>query len=204
MYCSACGAQIAEALNFCSRCGTPSERNFTSEPDPARRTLVIGASVIGVVGLMVLMPLMRTLLQSRLETPAVVMILLAYLVTLMIMFSVTMGMAWRSSGASGPGRGRQKKTDDTPDAVYRPPASFRAIDTAQLHPGEPGFGSVTDSTTRMKAELPTADARSAYSPPHAAIPPPSITNPLDEFREPASVTESTTRTLGKVSIERNK
>lgn len=32
--------------------------------------------------------------------------------------------------------------------------------------------------------------------------PPSITNPLEEFRQPHSVTDSTTRTLDKVPIER--
>lgn len=32
--------------------------------------------------------------------------------------------------------------------------------------------------------------------------PPSITNPLEEFRQPPSVTDSTTRTLDKVPVER--
>jgi|GEM_PF-1827626 len=155
MYCSNCAAQIADGLNYCSRCGTPSERNLPPVADPIRRQLIIGASAIGVIGLMVLMPLLRTLLQSRLETPAVVMFLLAYLVTLVLMFSVMMTMAWKFSATTAV----KKKRSDEPDE-YRPPVTFRGVNTSQLPGGEPGFGSVTEPTTRTLDEVPIERKRS--------------------------------------------
>ena len=151
MYCSNCAAQIADGLNYCSRCGTPSERTLLPVSDPARRPLIIGASVIGAIGLMALLPLLRTLLLSRLETPAVVAIVLMYLITLILMFAVMMGMAWRFSASTAV---KKKKSREPAADEYKAPAAFRGINTAQLEePRDLGIGSVTESTTRTLDEI---------------------------------------------------
>ena len=60
---------------------------------------------------------------------------------------------------------------------------------------------------RQVSKLIDADLRTRALPPRMTPPlvqlPPRSTNPLDEFREPASVTDHTTRTLNEVLIEKN-
>jgi len=55
----------------------------------------------------------------------------------------------------------------------------------------------------IDAELGTRDLPSSRKSAPAVQLPPRSTNQLDEFREPASVTDHTTRTLEKVPIDRN-
>jgi len=59
---------------------------------------------------------------------------------------------------------------------------------------------------RQVSKLIDADLRTRELPPRSTSPlvqlPPRSTNQLDEFREPASVTEHTTRTLNEVLIEK--
>src|SRR4051794_38073040 len=107
MFCSNCGKSIPRNLNYCSGCGIPTDKAPSDVGTP--RLFVRSGTIIVIVGLVAFFALLRTLLRSQLETGAIVVITLAYLATIVLMFSVTMGMAWKQ--ISVPGR-RKKKKDD--------------------------------------------------------------------------------------------
>lgn len=143
MYCSNCGKDIPDALNYCNVCGAPTNNTVATGDVKLPRVFAIGATFFAVIGIAAIFPLLNMLLSSRLDTAAVGMFVLMYLVAVLLISGMMIGMTWKFSSA-GSRKDRPKKQDDQ----YRPPASFRGMNTAQLHPGDPGFGSVTDSTTR--------------------------------------------------------
>ena len=112
--------------------------------------LGIGAVFIGIVGLICFIPLLQALLRSTLDTAAVIVILVAYLLTVLAMFTVLVGHVWKNSGDI------RVKTNQPSDGFGGADA-FRAINTAQLT--EPTFqpASVTEHTTRTLDKVPTSD-----------------------------------------------
>ena len=144
MYCSACGTQLLSDLNFCSRCWAATERNHSASASV--RPFAIGATVIGFVGLGAFIPFFRMLLNSSLDPTAMAVFAFGYLVTLLIMFGSMMSMARKLAGARSHRETRRSRNrqEEPPPA----PVSFREVNTSQLYPGDPGIGSVTDSTTR--------------------------------------------------------
>lgn len=148
MYCSNCGKEIPDALNYCNLCGAPTHNGQSAVDPKLPRTFAIGAGVFAVLGIGSLFPLMRMLLDSRLDPPSIGLFIMMYLITVLLIFGVLVGMSWRLASPSRRKENRKKKDDE-----YRPPASFRGVNTAQLHPGDPTFGSVTDSTTRTLDEV---------------------------------------------------
>jgi hypothetical protein len=86
----------------------------------------------------------------RLDMPATVFILVAYLSALISITAMFMGFAWWHT------RGRRDRSTRHDDAGndYARPGAFRGPNTNQL--GEPTYqpvGSVTDSTTRTLDEV---------------------------------------------------
>ena len=148
MYCSNCGKDIPDALNYCSVCGAPTHNTLITGDTKLPRVFAMGATFFAIIGIAALFPFLRMLLDSRLDSPSIGMFVLMYLAAVLLIFGTLIGMTWKFSSSAG-GKKRPQKQDDQ----YRPPASFRGINTAQLHPGDPGFGSVTDSTTRTLDEV---------------------------------------------------
>lgn len=149
MFCSTCGKDIPGNLNYCSSCGAATELIAKTGDVASGRIFAICGSVIVLIGLMAFFPVMGTLLKSEIETPAKVVLILSYLLTILLMFGVTMTMAWKLMTSATPSTRKRKD-----DAGYRAPASFRGVNTSQLEPGDPGINSVTDSTTRTLDEQP--------------------------------------------------
>jgi hypothetical protein len=150
MYCSNCGKQIADHLNYCNSCGSRIEKNplvisNASSPQLAR---VLGAVV--VLGFIGFIGVLKMLLDSpRIDLPALVIILLAYLTTLFLISAVIVAHMWKNSGDI---RVHAKKEADVEQ--YSRPSMFRATNTNQL--GEPTIqpiGSVTENTTRTLDEV---------------------------------------------------
>lgn len=108
----------------------------------------ISGTFIVVIGLLAFFPVVRSILDNPIDTPAKVLLILSYLFVLLIMFAATMAMAWKQLSIANAAKG-----SDTGGEEYRPPASFRKLNTSQLPEGDPGFGSVTDSTTRTLDEV---------------------------------------------------
>jgi hypothetical protein len=103
----------------------------------------ISGTFIVVIGLLAFFPIVRSILDNPLDPAAKILLILSYLFVLLLMFTATMVMAWKQLSIVNAAKSR-----DTGGEEYRPPASFQKLNTSQLPEGAPGFGSVTDSTTR--------------------------------------------------------
>lgn len=149
MYCSACGKFISDDRNFCSGCGSPVDKAALVYQSRSQRSLFIGSSVLGTLGLGTLFPIIRTMLEMHVDPILFCIIVIAYLVALLYMFSVLMGHASKrySGMVTRPGEQIDKES-------YAPPAGLRGITTSQLDAGEPAAASVTENTTRTLDEVP--------------------------------------------------
>src|SRR5260221_813446 len=98
MYCSTCGKSLNDNLNYCNSCGSRIEKNQITASNASARPLSAASGVLAVVGLVGFIPLLQTLLRSSLDPPAIIVILIAYLVTLFLMFAVMIGHVWKHSG----------------------------------------------------------------------------------------------------------
>lgn len=152
MYCSTCGNKIDDHLNYCNSCGSRIEKNPLIVSNSSSRIFGKAAGAIGVVGLIGVYPILRTLLDSRLDQAAILMILLAYLVTLFLLFAVLIGHVWKNSGDI---RIKAKNTDDRDEYVR--PTSFRAVNTSQLEAATSPPISVTEHTTRTLDRVPVRE-----------------------------------------------
>ena len=149
MYCSNCGKFISDDRNYCAGCGSPAEKTALVYQSKSQRSLIIGSSVLGTLGLGTLFPIIRTMLEMQVDATLFCIIILAYLVALLYMFSVLMGhVSKRYSGMVTDSK-VQKETDS-----YSPPPSFRDVTTAQLDAGDSKPASVTEHTTRTLDEVP--------------------------------------------------
>ena len=112
-----------------------------------RGLAICAASVFGLGGLIGLLPLLKILLESRFDQPAVLLLLIAYLATVLSMFGVMMVFVWKNPSES---RVRPGKTSEG----YAAPPSLRRVDTAQLQEPHQPPASVTDHTTRTLDHVP--------------------------------------------------
>jgi hypothetical protein len=147
MYCANCGSSMPESLNYCKNCGARNERNALIVSNSSGRPLGIAAVVIGGFGLFGFYPVLRELLHSPLDPAVIVILMVAYLAAVVLMFSILVGHIWKNAGDI---RIKGAERADT----YQPPASFRAVNTAQLEEPREMPLSVTDHTTRTLDEVP--------------------------------------------------
>ncbi len=147
MYCSACGKSIPENLNYCNNCGARNEKNPLIVGNSSNRIMGIAATFIGMVGLVGFVEILKILLNSRLDTAAIIVILIAYLAAVFVMFAVLIGHVWKHSGDI---RFKSKEGADK----YNVPNSFRGVNTAQLQEPHDFPASVTEHTTRTLDNVP--------------------------------------------------
>src|SRR3954453_22318309 len=98
MYCSHCGSLGGNDLNYCKNCGVRNDRNPLVVGNSSSRPLMIGASAIGMVGLIGFVAVLRELLHHGVDPTVMVILLVAYLATVFLMFSVLVGHVWKNSG----------------------------------------------------------------------------------------------------------
>lgn len=147
MYCSSCGKSISGNLNYCNSCGARNEKSPLVVTNSSSKIMGFTAPVVGLVGLLGFVEILKTLLNSRLESPAIIIILVAYLATVFLMFAVLLGHVWKRSGDI------RIRSNDREDE-YRTPDGFRGVNTAQLEePRQPAM-SVTENTTRTLDKVP--------------------------------------------------
>jgi hypothetical protein len=142
MYCSHCGSSTADDLNYCKNCGFRTERASHEDPQRLKRLALVAGTAIGAVGLICFFTVLRELLRNSVAPGTMVLLLVAYLVTLSLMFIVLVRQAFKNSD--------DRRTNST-SRVPEQPAYFRAVNTAQL-PDMPA--SVTEHTTRTLDEVP--------------------------------------------------
>ena len=145
MYCSHCGSLAADNLNYCKNCGKRNEQNRLPVGNSSSRGLSYGAVAIGTIGLAFFFPVLRELLRSGVDPTVMVILLVAYLATVLAMFSILVGHVWKNAGDIRI-KGAEQRTPD-------PEPYFRAVNTAQL-PGPTEMpASVTEHTTRTLDEV---------------------------------------------------
>ena len=149
MYCSACGNSLNENLNYCNICGAKIDKNALQARSASPvGILSIAVGFFGTGGLFGFIVLLKILLDSRLDQAAVLMVLVAYLVTLFLICAVLVGQLWRFSG-------NPKTESNAEPEVYTPPKQMRTVNTNQLEEArEPFIGSVTENTTRTLDKVP--------------------------------------------------
>jgi hypothetical protein len=151
MYCSTCGKQIADHLNYCNSCGSRIEKNPLVISNASSPHLARTLGAVLVVGLIGFVAILKLLIDSpRLDIPAVVIILVAYLAALTLIAAMCIGHMWKTAGNI-----RVHPKEEAEPERYTRPSQFRATNTNQL--GEPvnqPVGSVTDQTTRTLDEVP--------------------------------------------------
>ena len=150
MYCSTCGRQIQENLNYCNNCGARNEKSALVVGNSSSRIFGIAGAFVGMVGLVGFIEVLKILLRSTLESPAIIAILIAYLVTVFFMFAVMIGHVWKNSGDI------RIKAKDRQDDLRSPPA-FRGVNTAQLEEPRQQPISVTENTTRTLEHAPFSE-----------------------------------------------
>ena len=146
-FCSNCGKPLNANLNYCSSCGTRVEAEKPMVVRSGSPMLGIGAVFLGIVGLIGFYPIMTELLHSGVNPPAIFLILVAYLVAVISMFTV---LIWQSRK----GGTEIKAKGNRPSEGFGGQHAFRGINTAQLPEPASQPASVTENTTRTLDEVP--------------------------------------------------
>ncbi len=145
MYCSGCGAEMPEGLNYCSRCGA-SLNAAVNVPAPliapmsfTKLALIVGFTF--VIGMITVFASADKLLGRGVAEPAVVLLSLLGLATLFGVSAMLIRLWSKISGLSSQPAPRPAQQNRQQGSLEQPRA-------AQLPPRAPNFGSVTDHTTR--------------------------------------------------------
>lgn len=155
MYCSTCGNRIAEHLNYCNSCGARTEKNPLIIKNSSSSYIGKALVIVGGFGFIGFLAVLKMLLEAgpRLDIAAIVIILVAYLVTLFLIMAMMIGHIWKNSGDI---RIKHHEPKVSPPDDYISPVSFRGVTTAQLEEARPPGISVTEHTTRTLEEVPIA------------------------------------------------
>src|SRR3954462_7556605 len=147
MYCSTCGNTIAEHLNYCNSCGARIEKNPLVISNASSSQLAKPLAITIMMGFVGFIAVLKIVLDNpRLDIPAMVLILIAYLAALTIISAMIIGHMWKTAGDI---RVHAKQSNSEAAEYAPPPRSFRETNTSQLgEPGQQPVGSVTDNTTR--------------------------------------------------------
>jgi hypothetical protein len=141
MYCSSCGAAVAQQLTYCNNCGAKQSNEKTDSLlkttelryDSFIMSAMVGLFVLGLVATSVLLGVMKSVLQFPFG-PLVAFALLSFLMLIGIE-GILISRLFR-------GRTGKSKPD-----VAAPPNITRELEAPSRIASEPA-GSVTDQTTR--------------------------------------------------------
>ncbi len=137
MYCSTCGTLINTELNYCNRCGARVDKLTTAGNSSPTGYLSMATGFVGLGGLGLTVGLVAILLKHGVVPEAVVMLTIAFLVTVFGMTFLMLRQISQSANALPPVR---EKPFENPQ--------LNSPRTAQLaEPLQPVM-SVTENTTR--------------------------------------------------------
>jgi len=143
MYCSTCGTEIKLELNYCNRCGARVDKLAVAEKSPATAYLSMATGFVGLGGLGLTVGLIAILLKNAVVVEAVVMLAIAFLITV---FGITFLMLRQISQMANALPPVREKSFENPQ-LNSPPA-------AQLEEPRQPARSVTENTTRtLEKEL---------------------------------------------------
>ena len=144
MYCSTCGTEISAELNYCKRCGARVDKLAVPEKSTASLAyLSMATGFVGLGGLGLTVGLVAILLKNGVVPEAIVMLTLAFLITV---FGITFLILRQISQMSNiPSTAKEK---------FSAPPQLNAPNTAQLDEPRQPARSVTENTTRtLEKEL---------------------------------------------------
>lgn len=144
MYCSNCGTQTKQELNYCNSCGMRLTENKDSENSIAK-SLSSALGYVGVFGLVGFIFLILILLEQRVEDGLVGVIAVFYLATV---FGISAMILKQISNT----KSTEAKPNNTPDFV--PPQQIKSVNTNQLEEPKQAAASVVDATTRTLNKVP--------------------------------------------------
>ena len=144
MYCSTCGSLINTELNYCNRCGARVDKLATREDSSgATAYLSIATGFVGLGGMGLTVGLIAILLKNGVTPTAVVILGLAFLLTV---FGMTFMMLRQISQLSNAAPPRKEEASETPQ--------LNATRAGQLEEPRQPARSVTENTTRtLEKEL---------------------------------------------------
>jgi hypothetical protein len=111
--------------------------------------MIIGGMVMGVAGIVSFFVVLGTILSAPLDPGTKFAIAISYLVAIAVMSAFPTILGWKL--VNSPSLSRKGTTDS--DQGYQAPSSLRGANTSQLPVSDPGFGSVTEPTTRTLDEV---------------------------------------------------
>jgi hypothetical protein len=141
MYCSACGAAVAQGLSYCNHCGAKlgGERGEGDGKSSELRpeflvSAMVGAFVLSLFGLSLLMLVMKSVLAE----PFVLAITMLTFTLLLLLEGVLLWLLLRRTGISKAKRGAAPPSEQT----------TKELDAARARSLPEGVPSVTEQTTR--------------------------------------------------------
>ena len=138
MYCSNCGTPVTSELSFCNRCGKNLRERNESKPMGAITAFLTAITVIGIVGLGIML---GGSLVLRKEAGLPVELVAFFMLFTFVIVALIETMLVRNLSKL---TGSSERTHYLPTA-QQPPLELRPPTTSSF--GEP-IGSVTDNTTR--------------------------------------------------------
>lgn len=149
MFCTNCGKTIPSDLNYCSGCGSATDNVSHSGDTRAGRLMIVGGIVMGVAGIVSFFLVLGTILSASIDPGTKFAIAISYLAAIAVMSAFPMILGWKLVNSPSTSR---KATNDIGQG-YPAPTSLRGADSSQLPVGDPGFGSITEPTTRTLDEV---------------------------------------------------
>jgi hypothetical protein len=137
MYCSTCGSLINTELNYCNRCGARVDKLTVREKSPAVAYLSIATGFVGLGGLSLTVGLIAILLANGTMPAAVVVLGLAFLLTVFGMTFLMLRQISQISNALPPVKEKLPENQQ-----------LNSAPAAQLAEPRPPARSVTENTTR--------------------------------------------------------
>ncbi|NNF00279.1 MAG: zinc ribbon domain-containing protein [Pyrinomonadaceae bacterium] len=145
-FCSNCGNEVKQGLNYCNRCGGKIQGEDESESTSVAKSLATSLGYIGAAGFGVLIGIIAILTKSDIDPPALVAVIAFYLVALFgICFSI-LQMIPKVSGK------RDQSRTTSPD--HASPAQLDSPTTNQLEEAKVAPASVVENTTRTLDKVP--------------------------------------------------
>jgi len=138
VYCAACGTLINQGLNYCNRCGARVDKlATTTEKSSAVGNLSMATGFVGLGGLGLTVGLIAILLKHGVVPEAVVILALAFLITI---FGMTFLMLRQISQMTNAAQTIKENAFVNPQ--------LNSPHTAQLEEARQPVMSVTENTTR--------------------------------------------------------
>ena len=149
MFCSMCGGEIGDKLNYCNKCGAKLVKDEDGKRPPSiLGLLVTSVSFIAIFGFAILVGLVAVLLGNSLPFDMVVIVSFFYLVAL----SGISFMLLRPISRLASGHVRENAGNTESSGSYQPPQLDQARPAALNEPLRP-VASVTENTTRTLDEV---------------------------------------------------